>query len=136
MSILHDLRYGARLLVKRPALAGITVLTLGLGIGLTTLMFSLVNTAMIKGLPFEEPDRLAACVFAEPDPEWGEVVCAALVARADLDLDFIRREIARTLAPFKRPRRVGLVGAIPMGPSGKPDRQATARLTTPRLRPL
>jgi len=82
------------------------------------------------------PGILQACVFAEPDPEWGEVVCAALVARADLDLDFIRREIARTLAPFKRPRRVGLVGAIPMGPSGKPDRQATARLTTPRLRPL
>jgi putative ABC transport system permease protein len=58
MTLLQDLRFGARLTLKRPALAAITVLTLGLGIGLTTLMFSLVNTAMIKGLPFEEPERL------------------------------------------------------------------------------
>lgn len=70
MSILQDLRYGARLVVKRPALAGITVLTLGLGIGLTTLMFSLVNTAMIKGLPFEDPDRLVSVVRHDVSRGW------------------------------------------------------------------
>ncbi len=70
MPILHDLRYGARLLAKRPVLSGITVLTLALGIGLTTLMFSLVNTAMIKGLPFEDPDRLAGVVRHDVSRGW------------------------------------------------------------------
>jgi putative ABC transport system permease protein len=70
MSVLQDLRYGARLMVKRPGLAAIIVLTLALGIGLTTLMFSLVNTAMIKGLPFEEPDRLLSVVRHDLTQGW------------------------------------------------------------------
>jgi putative ABC transport system permease protein len=70
MPVFQDLRYGARLMVKRPALAAITVLTLALGIGLTTLMFSLVNTAMIKGLPFEEPERLMSLVRNDLSQGW------------------------------------------------------------------
>jgi putative ABC transport system permease protein len=70
MPVLQDLRYGARLMVKRPGLAAITVLTLALGIGLTTLMFSLVNTAMIKGLPFEEPERLLSLVRNDLSQGW------------------------------------------------------------------
>lgn len=58
MTLIQDLRYGARLLVKNPAFSGISVLTLALGIGLTTMMFSIVNGALLKGLPFEEADRL------------------------------------------------------------------------------
>jgi putative ABC transport system permease protein len=70
MPLLQDLRYGARLMVKRPGLAAITVLTLALGIGLTTLMFSLVNTAMIKGLPFDEPDRVLNLVRNDVSMGW------------------------------------------------------------------
>jgi putative ABC transport system permease protein len=70
MPLLRDFRYGARQMVKRPGLAAITVLTLALGIGLTTLMFSLVNTAMIKGLPFEEPERLMSLIRTNPALGW------------------------------------------------------------------
>ena len=57
-AILRDLRYGARSLRQSPALAIVAVLALTLGIGLTTMMFSIVYGAMMKGLPFEEGDRI------------------------------------------------------------------------------
>jgi putative ABC transport system permease protein len=62
MSVLQDLRYGARLMLRRPGFAAISVLTLSVGIGLTAMMFSIVNGAILKGLPFDEPDRLMAVV--------------------------------------------------------------------------
>jgi o-succinylbenzoate---CoA ligase len=77
-----------------------------------------------------------ACVFGLPDPEWGEVVCAAVVAGPDLDLDRLRRQLSLELAPFKRPRRVALLEALPTRGAGKVDRPATADLATSRLQPL
>jgi putative ABC transport system permease protein len=58
MSILQDLRYGFRLLRKNPGYAALSVVTLALGIGLTTMMFSIVYGAVLRGLPFEEAERL------------------------------------------------------------------------------
>jgi putative ABC transport system permease protein len=58
MSLLKDLRYGARKLVRNPGFAAISVLTLALGIGLTTTMFSIVYGALYRGLPFDESERL------------------------------------------------------------------------------
>lgn len=58
MNLLQDLRYGARLMLRKPIFSGIAVLTLALGIGLTGMMFSIVNGALLKGLPFDEADRL------------------------------------------------------------------------------
>jgi len=60
MTRLQDLRYGARLMRRKPLFAAIAVLTLGLGIGLTATMFSIVNGAILKGLPFDEADRLVS----------------------------------------------------------------------------
>ena len=57
-TILKDIRFGARMLVKNPGLTAIAVIALTLGIGLTTTMFSIVNGALLKGLPFEEADRV------------------------------------------------------------------------------
>jgi putative ABC transport system permease protein len=57
-SILKDIRYGVRMLIKNPGLAVISVIALTLGIGLTTTMFSIVYGALYRGLPFEEPKRL------------------------------------------------------------------------------
>jgi predicted permease len=60
MSLRDDLRFGFRMLLKQPGLTGIAVLALALGIGLTTIMFSIVNGALIRGLPFEESERIVA----------------------------------------------------------------------------
>src|SRR5688500_4371507 len=58
--ILRDLRYGARSLLKSPALTSVAVVALALGIGLTGTMFSIVYGAMMRGLPFDRPEELVA----------------------------------------------------------------------------
>ena len=55
---LLDLRYGARMIVKRPGTSAIAIIALALGIGLTTTMFSIVEGVLLRGLPFPESDRI------------------------------------------------------------------------------
>jgi putative ABC transport system permease protein len=59
-SFLLDLRQAARALKNRPALTGVGVLSLGLGIGATTAVFALLNTAVLRPLPVTAPERLVA----------------------------------------------------------------------------
>src|SRR5215470_5570406 len=56
--LIRDIRYSVRLLIKNPAFSLIAILTLTLGIGANTAIFSLLDAVLLKSLPVQEPDRL------------------------------------------------------------------------------
>ncbi len=60
-SVVQNVRYGARLLVKQPGFTAMALLVLALGIGATTAMFSLVNALLFKPLLIEKPEELVGC---------------------------------------------------------------------------
>jgi putative ABC transport system permease protein len=63
-SLIKDIRYAVRRLVRQPSFTLVTVITLALGIGANTAMFSVVYSVLLKPLPFYRPDRIAVL--------WGE----------------------------------------------------------------
>ncbi|NWF82609.1 MAG: ABC transporter permease [Bryobacteraceae bacterium] len=58
MSVVNDLVIAARTLMREPGIAAATVLTIALGVGANTAIFSVVNGVLLRPLPFPEPERL------------------------------------------------------------------------------
>src|SRR4051812_29760776 len=71
-SLIQDLRYGIRTLLKRPGFSLIAIATLAIGIGASTTIFTVVNAALLRGLPYKQPDRLYHLWEKTPKQEFSQ----------------------------------------------------------------
>src|SRR3954453_3328885 len=117
--ILADVRSGVRMLATYPALSFVAVITLGLGIGLGTTVFCVVNGGIFKGLPFPGAERIVALVSTTPSKQQPRQP----VGLQDLAV-FQQRQTS-----FER---IGAFGLTPLNLSnekGRPDRFSGGQLT-------
>jgi putative ABC transport system permease protein len=118
-SIIKDIRYGFRSLLKRPGFTAIALIALALGIGANTAIFSLVNAVIIQPLPYHDPDRLVWV--------WGNIrngANRASVAPLDfLDFRTHNKTFEQFAASFTIPLPANLTG------SGEPERLTASAVT-------
>ena len=117
-SVVRDLRYAARSLRQRPGMLAAGISALALGISLTTVMFSVIYGLLIKGLPFDDPARIAMIYRADPTAQ----------GREDLVPfgDFVRyRSEQRSFSAFGG----YTIGTAGVSGSDHPERVAVARVT-------
>ena len=117
-SLGRDLRYGLRSLMRSPGTTAAGVLALALGIALTTVMYSVIYGLLIKGLPFEDPARIAIIYRTDP------------TGRGREDLvpfgDYVRyRGAQRSFATFGG----YAVGTATISGGDRPERAPMARIT-------
>ncbi|HEY6402661.1 MAG TPA: ABC transporter permease, partial [Blastocatellia bacterium] len=117
-TLLQDLRYGARALGKYPGFTVVAVLTLALGIGANSAIFSVVNAVLIKPMPYHEPDRVIQFWETNPLKNWTD----APVAPANLFDWQKQNQVFEGIAAYMGfDKKSGLPG-LQMESDGEPER--------------
>ena len=111
-TMLQDLRYGVRTLLKAPGFTLVAVIALALGIGANTAMFSIVNSVLLRPVPYPEPERLMLITSQFPtlgfDKFWISVPEYLEFVERNQSFDGVGgyREGSVNLGTEERPRRV------------------------------
>src|SRR5580700_9876107 len=111
-TLLQDVRYGLRVLLKSPGFTIVAMLSLALGVGANTAIFSIVNAVLLHSLPYRDPDRLVRIFLNEPgvglrDVEFSKPELDDLQTRAGVFEDVTPIfEGSENLTGTKQPERV------------------------------
>src|SRR6201995_2994714 len=70
-TLAHDVRYALRIYRKSPVFTLVAIITLTLGIGGNTAMFTLTHAVLLRSLPVDHPEELVCITFAKPDQDFG-----------------------------------------------------------------
>src|SRR4051794_17837758 len=99
LDLLRDVRYAARLLVRAPAFTAIALVTLALGIGANTAIFTVLNAVLLRPLPYAEPDRLMQIGERGHTGEPGNVGFATFIDWRSRSRTFDEMTLVRSWAP-------------------------------------
>ena len=110
-NILQDIRYGLRMIAKSPGFTVVAVLTLALGIGANTAIFSVVNAVLLEPLPYPEPDRIVQLMLFSPG--WAPGKNANTTSVPEFNVLHEQRQAFKQIAAYDSGKVVNFSGAEP-----------------------
>src|SRR5215468_8804528 len=105
---IQDLRYGVRVLAKAPGFTAVAVLTLALGIGANTAIFSVIDAVLLKPLNLPDPDRVVQLLVFSPGRAKGQNVNVASLVEFNIYRE--RREVFDQVAAYDAVKGINLTG--------------------------